>query len=351
MTKPKRRPICVLAVLTVLSCWGQPGFAQGPPAMTTVYTLEPGEEILRAESTIAISAEAADVILVLAGGKGQSAPFFVFRDGKKTGPYAKLEDAMKAAYAGREESREKRNDCAAYMPGDPPDGARPMPDSAAGGKQVVKFKGKTFGPYLMILAAKATPDGATAYYTASDNEKAWFGCSDGRVVSFGGIPVELKFSPDGRNAAALVQGKLTMGEMSGLAKLPPERLAAAMEDQEKNYLRTIDGKVFGPFSSSFDSGSFWYPGSSNDLYYRIGNDVFRNGSLLFKAGSFDRCDFYPSADGKAYAFSTYESIVFSDGKSYPFPLDIVVVPRGNKSLFRWITLENDKKLVVYERVM
>lgn len=351
MMRTKRCPLYALAVLAALACLGQPAFAQGPPTATSVYTVEPDEEILRPESTIAISAEAADVILVLAKGKGQNPPFFVFRDGKKTGPYAKLEDALEAAYAGREESQGRRHECAAYDPDEPPDGARPMPDSAAGGKQVVKFKGKTFGPYLMILAARATPDGATAYYTASDNDKAWFGSSDGRIVSFGGIPVDFKFSPDGKNAAALVQGKLSMAEMSGLAKLPPEKLAAAMKDQEKNYLCTIDGKVLGPFESSFGSSSFWYPSSSSDLYYRVGDDIFRNGARLFKAASFDKCNFYPSLDGRTYALSTYESIVFSDGRTYPSPLDIVIFPRGNRTVFRWITLENDKKLVVYERAM
>ena len=275
----------------------------------------------------------------------------MFRDGKKTGPYARLEDAMKAAYAGREAGGENRHACAAFDPAEPPESARPVPDVAAGGKQVIKFRGRTFGPYFMIIGARGTPDGATAYFTAADNDKAWFGCSDGRVVSFGGLPVDFKFSPDGKNAAALVQGKLSLAAMNDLGKLPPEKMAAAMQDQEKYFLRTIDGKVFGPFESSFGAGSFWYPGSSNDLYYRVRDEVFRNGARLFKAGSFDKCNFYPSPDGRAYAFSSYESITFNDGRTFPSPLDIVVFARAGKTVFRWITLENEKRLVVYERTM
>jgi len=270
---------------------------------------------------------------------------------RRPAPYTNVEEAMTAAYKGREDTQGKQHECAAYEPGDPPDGARPEPAAAAGGKQVVQFKGKTFGPYMLVFRAQGTPDGANAYFTASDNDKAWFGCSDGRIVSFGGLPIDFKFSPDGKNAAVIVQGKLSLDETNNLSKLPMEKMAAAFKDLEKKYLYTIDGKSFGPFESSFDSYSFWYPKSSNDLYYRVGDDIFRNGTLLFKAGSFDRCNFYPSPDGKTYAMYTYESIVFSDGRSFPSPLDVVVFPRGGQTVFRWITLENEKKLVVYARTM
>ena len=310
----------------------------------------PDEEILRPESTIEISAEAADVILVLAKDGAKNPPFFVFRDGKKTGPYANVNDAMNAAYAGRDRASGVRSDCAVYDPAAPPD-VQPELGSAAGGKQVVQFKGKTFGPFMIVLKASVTPDGATAFYIAGDNDKSWFGCSDGRVVSFGGMPEDMKFSPDGKNGAVVVKGKLSLAEMNDLSKLPPEKMAAAMKDLDKSFLYTIDGRSFGPFDDNFGSSSFWYPKTSNDLYYRVRNDVLRNGALLFKADSFDRCNFYPSPDGKSYAMFTYESIVFSDGQSYPSPLDVVVFPRAGRTVFRWITLENEKKIVAYERAM
>jgi hypothetical protein len=340
-----------LAVLGIIAFFGSPVFAQKSPTQTVVYTLEPAEKILDAESTIAMSAEAEDVILILAKNEEQNPPYFVFRDGKKTGPYAKIGDAMSAAYEGREDVQGKRHECASYEPGEPPDDARPVTDYGAEGKQVIKFKGKSLGAYVMIFTTQATPDGAAAYYTASDNDKAWFGSSDGRVVSFGGIPGEFKFSPDGKNAAVLVQGKLSLTDMNNLSKLPLEKMAAVMQEQEKKYLYTIDGRSFGPFESSFESYSFWYAKSTNDLYYRVDDDVFRNGTLMFKAESFDNCQFYPSPDGKTYAMYTYESILFSDGQSFPSPLDVVVLQHAGKTVFRWIALENEKKLVIYERTM
>jgi len=47
----------------------------------------------------------------------------------------------------------------------------------------------------------------------------------------------------------------------------------------------------------------------------------------------------------------YDSIVFSDGQSYPPPLDVAVFQRAGRTVVRWITLENEKMIVVYERTM
>lgn len=69
MTRTKRCSTCAFAALAILACFGPPIFAQGTPTGTPVYTLESDEEILDPESTIAMSAEAADVILVLAKGE------------------------------------------------------------------------------------------------------------------------------------------------------------------------------------------------------------------------------------------------------------------------------------------
>lgn len=347
----RARFVAVLAFFAAIAGPWQPALAQGEPTEKIIYTLEPDERIDPAESVIMLSAESEDVALVLAKREGNHLSYFAFHDGKKSGPYAQLAPAVAAAFAGRKASFGKKHECAVYDPGEPPEGARPRAGYEADGRQVIQFRGKSFGPYPMIFATRGTPDGAAVYFTAADNNKSWFGCSDGRVVSFGGIPADIKFSPDGKNGAVMVQGKLSLDAMNDLTKLPPEKMAEAFKDQEKKYLYTIDGKAFGPFESSFGSHSFWYPKSGHDLYYRVGDDVFKNGSLLFKSSSFDRCNFYTSPDGQSYAMFTYESLVFSDGRKFPPPLDVAVVQRSGKTVFRWIALEDEKKLVVHERAM
>jgi hypothetical protein len=72
---------------------------------------------------------------------------------------------------------------------------------------------------------------------------------------------------------------------------------------------------------------------------------------MMKVDSFDPCNFYPSPDGKTYALFDYANIVFSDGKKFPSPLDVFVFQEKGKTVFKWITLENNKDLVVYARAM
>jgi hypothetical protein len=326
-------------------------FAAQEPARTVVYSLAPGERLLQAESVLAVSAGAADVVLVLAAGKGDAGPFFVFRDGKKSGPFVKLEEAMASAYQGREAPGSAARDCATYAPGDPPEDAAPEMDTDSKGGQILKFKGRSFGPFALIFTSHVTPDGALAYFTAADKDKAWFGCSDGRKVSFKGVPGEFKFSPDGRSAAIVVEGSMSLADMENMGKLPPDKLQAALASQDKRSLYTIDGLKFGPFDSSFSSSSVWYPATSNDLYFEAYGQVFRNGAPYLKNDAFDPCAFYVSPDGRSYALFTYESLSFSDGKTYPPALGIAVFQAKGKTVFRWITLEKDKDIVVYERAM
>ena len=312
---------------------------------TLIYSLEPGEEIMTAESKIALSAGPNDVLLVLT--KGANGPFSVFRDGRKSKPFADLKEAMKAAYEGRKDSFDKQRDCASYKPGQAPEDALPSRDDVQGG-QVVRFKDKTFGPYVLIYSSMATPDGARAYYTANDKESAVFGCTDGRKVAVGGLPGDYKFSPNGLNGATLCQGTLNFLDQKKLASLPLQQVAA---DMDKRFIYTIDGKKFGPFGGSFSESAYWFASTGNDLYYQVNDQLFRNGVVLMKTPWIDPCSFYPSADGKTYAMYDYQQIAFSDGQKFPSPLDIAVFERNGRTIFKWVTLENKKDLVVYQRVM
>ena len=350
--KQMRKKTIFLGVLVasavVLAGMAPPAFAQDP-SRKVLYSLEPGETIMDAESMIVLNAEADDVILVTTKGNGDLGPFFVFRGGARKGAYNNLKDAMTAAYDGRDKAPERKHDCASYKPGPAPDGIQATIAGDKGG-QSVQFRGRTIGPHLLIFSTLVAPDGALAYLSASDRDKAWFESSDGRKISFGGVPGDFKISPDGRSAAVLVQGSLSLDDMDKLSKLPPEKMAAAFQAQDKKYLYTIDGQKFGPFDS-FDSYSFWFPKTSNDLYFRVGDQLFRNGAPMMKAGSLDPCNFYPSPGGKSYAMFNYASIVFSDGKKFPSPLDVLAYQEKGKTVFKWIALENSRDLVVYQRTM
>ncbi len=319
-----------------------PSQVQTPPLVRTlIYSLEPGEEIMSEESMLVVNLD--DVILVLT--KGPKGPFSVFRDGKKSKPFSDLNDAMKAAYEGRKGSSGEKRSCATYSPGSAPENMLPFKDDVEGG-QVVRFKDKTLGPFVLAYSVTATPDAARAYFTANDKNSAVFGCTDGRKIAVGGIPEEYKFSPNGLNAAVLCQGTTNPLDQT----LPPEQVAASMD---KKFLYTIDGKKYGPFATGFGEGygDFWFASTGNDLYYETGGQLYRNGVVLMKTPWVDPCSFYPSPDGKKYALFSYEDIVFSDGQKFPSPLDILVFTKNGQTVFKWITLEKKKDLVIYQRAM
>jgi hypothetical protein len=314
----------VFATLAVL-----PAFAQGPqPIRKVVYSLEPGEQFLQPESAIFISATKESVILVLSRGKrDRGSPFFVFKDGSMKGPFKKLNDVMLAAYEGQDQGPGIARDCAAYFS----EREEQSPDAAPqvsedGGGQTVVFNGKTYGPYKAVYDVRGMPDGSRAYFMVADKGKKWFICSDGRKVQIDGSPKAVMFSQDGKNA-----------------------LAGSLIAQRDLFIYTIDGQKFGPFGE--DMGEPWFPAGSNNFFFLIGNQLYMNGTPTLKVEQFDPCDFYPSADGKRYALFTYENLVFSDGMKYPFPLNVVSFQEKEQTIIRWVALENDKDIVVYQRAI
>ncbi len=341
-----------LALFAFLGLAGLTAFAQGPqPVRKLIYSLEAGEELLRPESAIFISATKESVILVLSKGKGgNNPPFFIVKNGNKKGPFNKLVEVMQAGYDDEDVSTGIYRDCADYTPDQTqlPEDAVPSTEVDDNGNQRVEFKGKTFGPYLSVLSLLATPDGSRVYFTANEKDKLWIICSDGRRVPIAGSPRDIKLSPDGKNAAVACAGTLSPSQEEKLAAEDPEKFSAEMN---KTYVYAIDGKKFGPYGMDFKD--FWFSVGNNSLFYLDGNQLYMSGSptLTLKIEQFSTCDFYPSADGRKYAYFAVDSLVFSDGKKYPFPLNIITFEEGGQTKIKWITLENKKDIVVYQRAI
>ncbi len=325
-------------------------FAQGPqPARKLIYSLEPGEELMQPESAIVISATKESAILVLAKGKGDKGPFFVFSNGKKKGPFTSLKEAMSAAYESQDESAGIFRECADYSPdqGLVPQEVIPSIEGDENSQTIV-FKGKTFGPYLSVFDVKATPDGSRAYFAVNDKDKVWLICSDGRKVFIASAPDTIKISPDGKNAIVACTGSLSPSEAVKLIAAQPEKYNAEMN---KKYVYTIDGKKFGPYGTDFKD--FWFSVGNNNFFFLDGNQLYMNGTptLAIKIEPFSPCDFYPSADGRKYALFTLENLVFSDGKKYPFPLSIMTFQEGGQTMIKWVALENNRDIVIYQRAI
>ncbi len=325
-----------------------PAPAQGPePSRRVIYSLQPGEEILIPESSLCLTMDGELVTLVLA--KGKEGPFFVVRDGLKKGPFTKLDEVMKIADEGRCDKPLWGSECARYDPALEEMDLESIVGTDDAGGQVIRFNGKTYGPYAMILNVKITADKSRLYYVAAEKDKTWFACTDGRKVQVGGMPGDFKFSPDGRNALIKMTGTLSMADMEKMAGQAPEKIAAAMKDLDKEFLYAIDGRKFGPFEN--DIAEYWFPKNVNVFYYEAGGRVYRDGVAVPVPEGFGTCAFYPSEDGKKYALYTYENLIFSDGAKYPFPLGLLTLARNGGTVIKWMTLENKKDFVVYQRAL
>jgi len=318
---------------------------------SVIFSLEPGESIMEEESTMCLDVSAKNIVLLLTKSTPDKGPYVVVKDGQRSAPIPDFKQAMAAAYGDENDAPGPCRDCAVYKPGDAPETAQFDRESQGEAGETLTFQGKSFGPFALVYSSRVTPDGARGYFTASNKDKAWFGCTDGRKVSFGGIPSEFKFSPDGRNAVVYVEGNQSLDDMQKLASIPPDKQAAAFAEIEKRYLYTIDGKKFGPFDKDFSASSVWFPAGTNDFYFRDHDQVYRNGVPFLKSESFDDCAFYPSADGKFYVFFTYENVIFSDGLKFPPALDIRTSVVNGRTVYKWISLENKKDIVVYTRTM
>jgi hypothetical protein len=338
----------ILALAFFFAAAWIPAPAQGPqPERRVIYSLEPGEEILWAESFLCVDMDGEHVTLVVA--KGKEGPFFVVRDGVKKGPFAKLADAMKAAEEGRCDKPLPVNESAMYNPAPEPLDMDSIVGANDAGGQVIRFNGKTYGPYEMILNVKSTPDKSRLYYVATEKDKTWFACTDGRKVQVGGMPEDFKISPDGRNALIKTTGVLSIAEMQKLVGQAPEKVAAATKDMDKKFLYAIDGRKFGPFGENLSE--YWFPKNVNIFYYEAGGRVYRDGVEVPVPKGFGPSSFYPSEDGKKYALSSYESLIFSDGAKFPFPLKILTRAQNGVMVFKWLALENKKDFVVYQRAL
>jgi hypothetical protein len=63
----------------------------------------------------------------------------------------------------------------------------------------------------------------------------------------------------------------------------------------------------------------------------------------------DPCNLWISKDSKRYAVVSYDKILFNDGESYPYPLEIEYISENGKVYLSWVALENKINLILYKK--
>jgi len=255
------------------------------------------------------------------------------------------------------------------------------------GESFINADGKSFGPYSIVKELYFSPDGK--YYVATagllvDKEKfiaEYYLLSSGSPgIKLKGEPgsirvsqsfktvvvcaeeiirqeVDMKAIQDYTEKVQLIMKEFESGEMNAdaIAKMSEkmEKLKKPDSAQPQNnyFIYTNTGTTLGSFQLcpseknlgfGINSGERWHFFDSGKLYVsgKLAKDFGRDLSVN---------NFWWSKMGNGYAFSTYDEFIFSDGKTYPFPLEIVPVYESGKTLLKWLALEENRKFVMYQK--
>ncbi len=330
MSRKLLRPLLFLAAAAIVL----PAFAQ--VSQKKIATLGPGEEIVVQESLLLAGAGPGcgrdDYFIVSRTTGGAAQRFFVYDKNGRKGPYEKISDSMLRTGAGFEPRP-------AHYSSDPTiEGIEETPDHG------LSFRGKTYGPFQQVLSLAVSEDKARFYGLAVKAGQLRFFSSDGRDVAAGGMPVEIKLSPDGMKAVAVCRGALTLYEG---VKIDPAKMDPTSFDDV--YLYPIDGPKLGPFHKDQEFGDVWFAAGSQNWLFDLGPTVYFNGAPLRKfPNPVDKATFWID-DAKRFAWVYGEEINFSDGAKYPYPLMIRHEKAAGKTTLCWIALQKNGDVIAYQR--
>ncbi len=231
------------------------------------------------------------------------------------------------------------------------------------GQFVISHLGKKHGPYKLIMGLYMSKDKQIfhAVVRTLDNKQAMVSNLYAPIFIDGNIQ-SMSMSNSGKTfMVSTLSGIDLMGEMTKLGELNlsseeyQARLMKLMEESSKQtsapevnvYLS--NGQKFGGYNkdemaTSYPSfcktgGEHWMMILSNKLYV---DGVF---VVDFKENWMALNDVWISADGKRFVYKTYDKLIFSDGRTYEYPLVLDFCKESNE--LTWVVLENKNSFVKY----
>lgn len=323
-----------------------------------LLTIGADEVIITSESRFVVSCNTkTSCVLTKVKDKQQ---YFVYQNGDKIGPFSILSEAYSKCpipVATNEDggsiySKPQVSNVSDYL-------------FLENGLTTIKFAGKNYGPFKQILGMFVSDDKQKFYAVvwATDMSHILISNSSKDVKIEGNIS-SMKISPSGNSFMVTSISGVDMA--TELMKLNDLKLSSEEYQQRVNKLMEEvlkqtnppsisvylnNGAMFGPYLKEIvrsDNADFCKTGGDNWMIL-IENKLLVNGkeTIDFKDSWVSLNDIWISEDGKRYVYKTYDKLIFSDGKSYDYPLVLEFCKKENELV--WIILEHNSSFVRYSR--
>jgi len=323
---------------------------------TKLFNISSGEKPVYSECKLYLSSSGNTLSLVT---RDENGKFYVYENGTKLGP---IDDFNKIV---QKQQDEKDILTSSIYVSERATNLEGIVTSNDEGKMLIKSGGKTYGPYQGVLNAYTGDDGNLTAAIILQNMKPSLLTETGTLVNLEGMPSYTNVSPSGKKVLIVSIKEYTPSidflnqDISKLSTDDILKLTKKVEEEQKNapppqaYVYTNNGKKLGPYPKDAfftDNPAFCITAGENWMM-TIDNNLYVNGTLLANLGSesVPNNTIWLSPDGKRFAIISYDKITFSDGSSFTFPLLVKKSQKDGKIWLNWVSLENEKEIVLYSK--
>lgn len=334
------------------------GICQSPAVTRKVLlTLQQGEIIMYGESYLSLTIATGQASITTK----MDDKFYIYKNGVRKGPFDSLEEQEAPTNANQESMQSK---CSVYQPQENDEVNLNYISVNDDGTYSITLNSKKYGPYGLISKLHVWPDkSGFIAITADQNMNQFLVTSEGLKVALKGDVEKIHVSPGGKKYLFAVNEReaIDMSIMNkDFSKMTQEEIMKWAKEQEQkannaptpmSYVLLNGTTKFGPFpQNTFYSDNPAFTKNGNWIM-SVNNTLYINGVKVKEFTDLDvnTCQTYLSSDGKKYAIASYDKIYFSDGKSYPSPMETSAVEKDGKITLKWLSLENEKDLVFYSR--
>ena len=317
----------------------------------------------------------------------QNGSYYLYRNSKKQGPFKDIGDAVDQLVY--QEDEEYLDDWMNGRPENQNHNEEYISVDEASNSYYITVDGKKSGPYYFVKDFFLQPGGKGFIAVVGMLQDDYSQPPKYMLISSGmpgiemkGEPSELRVSRSVKSAVVttvfeerpeidmdalnkqnekimemakrMEEGEMSMEEMQKFAAEMDNMNKQARQTTKEYYVYTLDGKVFGPAKKDyFNSNNPGFGINSGERWHLLADGKLYLGGLpATELGEHKRImKLWWSETGNNYAYRTNNSLVFSSGQSFPAPVELKGVKENGQYILKWLSLEDGRKFVLYQKAL